>query len=150
MPLPVPSRIRTPAAVASFLGRGWSFPPTFSRSLAAVALVAGEEDIRQSLFILLGTAPGERLMLPTYGCDLARFLFTELNSTTLTEMEDVVSTAILRWEPRIDLLHVAIDLSADQPGLVLIKIDYRIRRTNARTNLVYPFYIAEATLAGEI
>ena len=149
MALPVPFAIRTPATEASFLGRGWSFPPTFSRSSGAVAMVGGVEDVRQSLVILMGTVPGERLMLPTYGCDLARFLFSELNATTLTEIQDVVSTAILRWEPRIDLLRVAVDLDGDRPGLILITIDYRIRRTNTRTNLVYPFYLAEATLVGE-
>jgi len=133
-------------AKTDFLGRGWSFPPIFSKPAHSVALVSDLEDIRQSLTILFQTAPGERVMLPTYGCDLWRFVFRDISASFLSELKDVVSTAILRWEPRIDLL--AVEATADAlAGLVLIEIDFRVRSTNSRSNLVYPFYLREGTLA---
>jgi hypothetical protein len=95
----------------------------------------------------MGTAPGERVMVPTYGCDLRRFLFSELTTSSLTEIREMVTTAIVRWEPRIDLLDVRAEASGDEPGLILITLDFRVRSTNIRTNLVYPFYLTEATLA---
>lgn len=141
MALPVPH------GFAPFLGRGWSFPPSFSLVVRSVAMVEGVEDIRQSLAILMGTAPGERVMVPTYGCDLRRFLFRELTTSSLSEIRETVTIAIVRWEPRIDLLDVQVGASGDEPGLVLITLDFRVRGTNVRTNLVYPFYLTEATLA---
>jgi phage baseplate assembly protein W len=138
---------RTP--LPDFLGRGWSFPPSFSKR-AGTAMVSDVEDIRQSLLVLMGTTPGERVMLPTYGCDLTRYLFRDLTTSLLSELHDVVSTAIIRWEPRIDLLAVTAAADPDTPGLVLIEVDFRVRRTNTRTNLVYPFYLTEATLAAPV
>jgi phage baseplate assembly protein W len=131
-----------------FLGRGWRFPPTFSKWGHAVALVGDVEDIRQSLWILMSTAQGERVMLPTYGCDLWKFVFRDLTTSLISELRDLVSTAILRWEPRIDLLAVTVTADEDEIGLVRIQVDFRVRRTNSRSNLVYPFYLTEATLAG--
>lgn len=132
-------------AKTDFLGQGWSFPPVFSRQAHSVALVSDVEDIRQSLLILFQTAPGERIMLPAYGCDLWKFVFRDISASFLSELKDVVSTAILRWEPRIDLLDV--EANADPlAGLVLIEVDFRVRRTNIRSNLVYPFYLREGTL----
>jgi phage baseplate assembly protein W len=135
-------------AKADFLGRGWSFPPSFSKWGDTVSLVDDVEDIRQSLRILLNTSPGERVMLPGYGCDLWRFLFRDLTTSLITELRDAVSTAIIRWEPRIDLLALLVTADEGQPGLVNIEVDFRVRRTNSRSNIVYPFYLTEATLAG--
>jgi Bacteriophage baseplate protein W len=132
---------------APFLGRGWSFPPSFSIMARSVVMVEGIEDIRQSLAILMATAPGERVMVPTYGCDLRRFLFRELTTSSLSQIRETVTTAIVRWEPRIDLLDVTAAASGDEPGLIIITLDFRVRLTNVRTNLVYPFYLTEATLA---
>ena len=129
-----------------FLGRGWSFPPRFAAAANEVEMVAGERDIRESLFILLSTAQGERVMVPTYGCDLHRYVFAELTTGMMTEIRDTVMTAILRWEPRIDVIAVSVTADADEPALVRIGIDYRVRRTNVRSNLVFPFYIREGTL----
>jgi hypothetical protein len=131
-----------------FLGRGWSFPPSFSKALGSVAMVADIEDIRQSLWILFGTAPGERVMLPTYGCDLWKYVFRELNTSLLNEISDVVATAIIRWETRIQLLSVTATVDPEQAGLVLIDVTFLVRAINTRSNLVYPFYLTEATLAG--
>jgi len=129
-----------------FLGRGWRFPPTFSSHSSDVVMVDGENDIRESLFILLSTAQGERVMVPTYGCDLHRYVFAELTTGVMTEIRDMVATAILRWEPRIDVLDVSVTADPDEPGLMRIGVDYRIRRTNVRSNIVFPFYFTEGTL----
>jgi len=85
-------------------------------------------------------------MVPTYGCDLQRFVFADLTASLLSEMREMVNTAILRWEPRIDLIEVTAALDDDDPALVLIGIDYRVRVTNTRNNLVFPFYKNEGTL----
>jgi phage baseplate assembly protein W len=129
-----------------FLGRGWAFPPRFASATSDVEMVAGERDIGESLFILLSTAQGERVMVPTYGCDLHRFVFAALTTGMMNEIADMVETAILRWEPRIDVLAVTVSPDADEPALVRINIDYRVRRTNVRSNLVFPFYFSEGTL----
>jgi phage baseplate assembly protein W len=124
----------------SFLGRGWSFPPAFEKKTASVALVADEADIRESILILLTTRPGERVMEPEYGCALDEMLFEPLTTTLKTYMRDLVRTAVLRYEPRVDLEGVELDDTGELEGRVLITINYRIRATNSRANLVFPFY----------
>jgi uncharacterized protein len=136
---------RSPA----FLGTGWGFPPTFPSDGSSVRMVHGEEDIRESLHILLSTVPGERVMVPTYGCDLSRYVFRALTTSLISEIKDVVTTAVVRWEPRIDLLACLVRASPDEPGLLLIELAYRVRATNSRSNMVYPFYLNEATLRRE-
>ena|ERR1044071_9519879 len=131
----------------AFLGTGWSFPPTFARPLQGVEMVSGVADIHESLRILLGTTPGERVMLPLYGCDLWRMVFRDLTVTLMTELKDMVEQAILLWEPRIDVLAVDVVQDPEQDGLVRIGVEFVVRRTNTRSNFVYPFYLREATLA---
>jgi phage baseplate assembly protein W len=130
----------------AFLGSGWSFPPTFSRSLLGITLVSGIEDIRESLQILFSTAQGERVMLPEYGCDLWRMVFRGMTTTLTTELKDMVEQAIILWEPRIDLLSVSAVRDPDQDGLINIDVAFTVRRTNTRSNFVYPFLLQEATL----
>jgi phage baseplate assembly protein W len=130
----------------SFLGRGWSFPPRVSAMTLGTEMEEGDSDIRQSLFVLLSTPQGERVMVPTYGCDLPRFVFADLTASLLSEMREVITTAILRWEPRIDPIDVTATIDPDDSALVLIGIDYRVRATNTRNNLVFPFYKNEGTL----
>ena len=110
------------------------------------AMVAGERDIHESLFILLSTSQGERVMVPTYGCDLHRFVFAELTTGIMSEIREMVATAIRRWEARIDVIAIHVIPDAKDPGLIRIVIDYSVRRTNARSNLVFPFYFHEGTL----
>lgn len=131
----------------SFLGTGWSFPPRFSRQSLGVEMVSEEEDIRESLIILLGTSPGERLMVPTYGCELQGLVFHALTRTLATEIEAAVSRAILEWEPRISVLSVTARADAEALGIITISVDYVVRLTNTRSNLVYPFSTGEATLS---
>ena len=128
----------------NFLGRGWSFPPSFSAGGADVATVAGEDDIEQSLGLLLATRRGERVMLPDFGCDLAEFLFEEISPALVGQVRDLVSDAILNHEPRVLLNSVEVSDERAGEGLLLIEIDYQVRATNSRYNLVYPFYLREA------
>jgi phage baseplate assembly protein W len=135
-------------ADASFLGTGWSFPPTFRHAGAEVAMVSGTEDIHQSLQILLSTRLGERVMQDEFGCALDRVVFEEIDQSLINALNSSISDAILYHEPRISLDHLDVAESADQPGLLLISLEYTIRSTNSRFNMVYPFYINEATTPG--
>lgn len=108
-------------------------------------MLEGEADIVSSLEILLSTAQGERAMLPQYGCNLDELLFENLDTRMKTLMADKVESAILYHEPRIELEQVVLDESRELEGVVLINIVYRVKTTNSRFNLVFPFYKLEAT-----
>lgn len=128
-----------------FLGIGWSFPPEFNKTEGDVTMTTDVEDINNSLIILLSTRPGERVMFPDYGCDLQEMLFKPLELTLITQMKGVIERAILYHEPRIDLLNIDIDMTDELEGQILIKIDYEVRNTNTRSNMVFPYYRSEAT-----
>jgi uncharacterized protein len=136
------------ARSSSFLGTGWSFPPRFDARTRQAVLVADEEDVEQSLHILLSTTPGERVMHPAYGCGLRRLVFEAVNENTLTEIRDIVSKAILFFEVRITLNELRIDTSELHQGLLQLLLDYTIRSTNTRSNMVYPLYLHEGTSLG--
>lgn len=128
-----------------FTGTGWSFPPTFEKREGKVLLTSDKEDIERSLEILLGTIKGERIMLPSYGCNLDEMIFESFNLTIKNYMIDLIQTAILYHEPRIELKKISIDESFITDGRLLIELDYIIRSSNSRFNMVYPFYIEEGT-----
>lgn len=127
----------------SFLGKGWAFPPEFSSDAAAVKMTYGEDDINQSLHILLNTKLGERIMLPNYGSNLSDMIFEGLNQSVRTYITDRVRMAILYNERRIALDKIDFDQSLINQGEVKMIIHYTIRLTNSRGNMVYPFYINE-------
>jgi phage baseplate assembly protein W len=127
----------------SFLGRGWGFPPEFNRGSKAIKMLEDEADIKSSLEILLSTRLGERVMVPGYGCNLEELLFNPLNLTLKTFITDLIKTAILYHEPRIDVNKIDIDPTNELEGVLLINLDYTIRTTNSRKNMVYPFYKEE-------
>jgi len=129
----------------SFLGTGWSFPPAFSDKIGGVQMVEDETDIAQSLEILLSTRLGERVMVPGYGCNLNSMTFESLTTSFATYLKDMIRTAILYHEPRIQVEKIDLKTNEQFEGKVIIHIDYFIRLTNTRSNLVYPFYIEEAT-----
>lgn len=129
----------------SFLGTGWAFPPQFDQQAASVSMISDEEDIRSSLEILLSTRPGERVMQPRYGCNLDELLFEPLTTTFKTYMKDLVATAILYFEPRIEVNKIDMDETNELEGKVIISIEYTIRSTNSRFNFVYPYYKTEGT-----
>lgn len=146
----------------AYLGIGWSFPPTFRKgtststqaqglgsntiSVGNIEMVAAEKDIDQSIQILLSTSIGERFLQPEYGCNLRDFLFEPMNSGFIGYIKELVSNALLYYEPRIKVekISVSADNSPDAlEGRMLIQIDYVIRATNSRFNYVYPFYVKE-------
>ena len=128
-----------------YLGRGWSFPPTFNRQRGGVDMLEDEADIASSLEILLTTALGERTMLPQYGCNLDELVFESLDTRMKTLMADKVQTAILFFEPRIEIETVRLDDSRQLEGLILIEVVYTVKATNSRFNFVFPFYKLEGT-----
>lgn len=166
----------------SYLGRGWSFPPSFEPPLSlrptppadappdaptearrpallvatgpadyvggGAAMVAGLADIEQSLYILLTTRLGERVLAPDFGCDLQPMAFEPLNAATSAQFKHLIHTAVLYHEPRIEFLDLTASQPDDQPGLLLLDLAYQVRSTNARHNYVYPFYLQEGSELG--
>lgn len=128
----------------SFLGTGWSFPPEFNNELHTVVMTSDEEDIQASLNILLGTAAGERFMNPKYGLDLHSMLFEPMGTTARTLLKDRIRMSILVYEPRINLLSLDLDSSAELEGKIILILTYEVRATNSRFNLVYPFYSTDS------
>jgi phage baseplate assembly protein W len=124
-----------------FLGKGWAFPVTFENHGRGVAVAQAEEDIRQSLVILLSTSLGERVLRPTFGWKREALMFEPLSTSFASYLVREIENAILFFESRIELNAVDFENSPDQAGLILIRLDYTIRTTNTRTNLVFPFYL---------
>lgn len=129
----------------SFLGRGWHFPPVFTAKGRDVWQVAEEEDIQQSLQILLSTVPGERVMLEDFGCDLDRFMFEEMDRSLTNSLSGLIKDALLQYEPRITVEQVDAEPDHEVDGLLQIHVTYRVMATNSRYNLVYPFYLTEGS-----
>ena len=127
----------------SFLGVGWKFPPTFNKRTGSVILVSEEEDIRESLEILLSTRKGERNMLPDFGCNLHHMAFETINGNTVSQLQNMISDAIREFEPRITLDSIDIDTGKQLDGFVNIIIQYTVNKSNQSTNMVYPYYILE-------
>lgn len=128
---------------SSFLGIGWSFPPEFEPGVG-VLMSADERDIRESLHILFQTGLGERLFQPKYGLDLAALSFEPISTTMKTLLEDQFRISIMIWEPRITLLRLSLDTSSQiLDGKILLDVDYAIKATNSRFNLVFPFYTSD-------
>lgn len=134
-----------PVHERQFLGRGWGFPPRFDRHGKEAEMVAELQDIEQSLHILFGTAPGERVMQPTYGCGLRRMVFEQMDESMRTELKELVRQAVLFFEVRITLHSVEIDASQSLDGILRLLLDYTVRSTNTRSNMVYPLYLLEGS-----
>ncbi|NET28635.1 GPW/gp25 family protein [Okeania sp. SIO1I7] len=124
----------------SFLGTGWSFPPTFNKNTGTVEMVSDEEDIKESLEIILSTDSSERVMQLDFGCELSQFMFEEVTQSLITRIRGTISDAILEHEPRIEVNDVSVEEGEEQ-GLLLIGVSYTVRATNTRSNMVYPFYL---------
>lgn len=127
-----------------FLGTGWAFPTTFDAVDGAVVLVKELEDIQQSLYVLLSTIPGERLMRPDYGCDLHSLVFENFDTTVKTRAIDLIKQAILHFEPRVKVEKITISTEVME-SKAYINILYRVPKVNSRHNMVYPFYLKEGT-----
>lgn len=126
------------------MGTGWSFPPEFKAGGGDLELVSDQEDIQQSLWILLSTSLGERIMREDYGCNLRDYQFEEMDRRLFVQVEQLVRKAIAFYETRIEVEEVDLSQSDNEAGLLLIQLTYKIRLTNSRYNLVYPFYVNEA------
>jgi phage baseplate assembly protein W len=128
----------------SFLGTGWSFPPEFSKR-GTVQMVSAGEDIHQSLRIILATNLGERVMQPSFGCGIKSQVYENINESTMTVLKDLISRAILFYEPRVKLETIDMDTSSAYEGRLDFHINYHIIATNTRHNIVYPYYLREGT-----
>ena len=129
-----------------FLGKGWAFPPAFDLGEQTVAMVSAEDDIRESLYILLTTIPGERVMLPDYGCLIHEHVFDIIGETLFTHLRGLIEHSILLYEPRITLENILFSVEDQREGYLQITLEYSIIQTNTRNNLVIPYYLKEGTL----
>jgi len=134
--------------MTELLGSGLSFPLSVDRR-GGIALASGEVDVDQAIEIILSTAPGERPMRPEFGCGVHDFVFDTIDASTVGRLETEIRRALDRWEPRIVLEEVEFDLSEMGDGRLLINIGYRLRATNHKRNLVYPFYVIPDEEEGE-
>ena len=125
-----------------FLGTGWSYPVETDHQ-GNVKMEDADDVIERSVRIILSTAKGERIMRPEFGCDIHDQVFSSLSPATLNRIEEGVESALVRWEPRIDVESVDASPDPDTPNRVLIDIEYWIESTNSRANMVYPFYLGE-------
>jgi uncharacterized protein len=126
----------------TFLGVGWKFPLQVTPA-GNIAQSSYEQKVEESIYLILSTAKGERLMMPDFGCGIHDLVFAPNNAQTPTRVVQTVRQALTKYEPRIDVLDLDAQTSPETPNLLLIRISYRIRTNNAMGNLVYPFYIQE-------
>jgi hypothetical protein len=128
--------------MTSFLGNGWKFPIRIN-GRGGLSYSNGEQSIREAIWIILGTPLNSRIMDPTFGCGIHTFVFAPNNANTRAAITKEVNRALLRWEPRIDVLRVHVQDEPDNANTLLIFIDYRVRANSSAHNIVYPFYINE-------
>ncbi len=128
-----------------FLGHGWKFPVAVDLDSGRLALSEHEQDIREAIWIILSTAPGERVMRPDFGCGIHDLVFDPIGRATLGLFESSVREALTRWEPRVELIDLEIATAGADLGRLEISLKYRVRDTNNEFNLVYPFYLTEGT-----
>jgi uncharacterized protein len=137
-----------------FLGRGWAMPVDIDPLTGLVAYVEHEEDIRQSIRIIVETQQGERVMRPNFGCGIHELVFAAIDTTAIQRIQSTIEEALRRCEARIDVLDITVQQAPMPPlrngsrevlqdGELLIELEYRVRKTNQVGNLVFPFYFAE-------
>jgi phage baseplate assembly protein W len=136
----VPRPAEPPRYDATFVGRGFSWPMTVDHT-GSIKLTDGAADVARSIELVLMTAPGERVMRPAFGCRIWELLFEPVTPNLLGLIAEAVRDALAQWEPRIEVLQVTPLADDNDGGLVRVDIDYRVRATNDRRNLVYPFYV---------
>jgi len=124
----------------NFLGTGWRYPIKVDID-GKIALSSSDQDIRESIWIILSTSPGERVMRPNFGCAIHQKIFSPITASTFAMLKKLVYDALIQWEPRIEVENVDVGPNPDADNEVLILIEYRIRSNNTRDNLVFPFYL---------
>ncbi len=125
-----------------FLGVGIKFPFQTDPG-GGIALSCYEEDIKESIRIILGTSKGERLMRPDFGCGIHNLVFAPVNTSTEGLIIHHIREALILFEPRLELLKVDVSKDEVDIGKLLININYKVIRTNNIFNMVYPFYLHE-------
>jgi hypothetical protein len=125
-----------------FLGRGWRFPVAVNLT-GGVSTSGYEENIRESIFVILGTAPGERLNRPQFGCRVHDLMFAPNNAVTAALAEHYCEEALYKFEPRIDDVDVSAKPNSSESNRLDIRISYFIAETNDERNIVYPFYLRQ-------
>jgi phage baseplate assembly protein W len=139
-PIRPPRPLDGPISDPDFLGRGFRWPMSVDHA-GSIALTGGPEDLDSSIRVVLATAPSERVMRPDFGCRIWDLLFEPVNANTLGLMAQAVREAVAQWEPRVEVENVDVRPDRDDSSLVHISVTYRVRTTNSRRNLVYPFYV---------
>ena len=139
-PAPRDVRSESDPHPSGFIGRGLPFPMRVDHT-GSIALTSGAEDLDSAIRVIISTAPGERLMRSAFGCRIWDLVFEPINGNTMGLMAFAVREAIAQWETRVEVEEVEVLPDPDSEGTVLITIDYRVRSTNDRRNLVYPFYV---------
>ena len=129
----------------SFIGKGWHFPPAFSRVNNAAQMAVGIADIEQSIHIILATIPGERLMQPDFGCNTNNFSFEQIDTRFTAKLNDAIQFALLMFEPRVDFIGAEVSHINEVDSIVYVIINFLIVTANTRHNIVYPFYLNEGT-----
>jgi phage baseplate assembly protein W len=126
-----------------FIGSGWAFPLR-TGATGGIALVSHEREIEESIRLILGTAFGERPMRPEFGCGIHDYIFASTDATTAGRIAYEVRASLRRWEPRIEVADVVVDIAADDPALLYIDVRYTVTNSNDPRNLVFPFYVIPA------
>jgi phage baseplate assembly protein W len=124
------------------IGRGWAFPPQLD-ARGAIALTSDENEIKQAIYIILSTAPGERVMRPEFGCRIFEYIFAPANDATAAMVAAEVRSALGRWEPRVEIQDVIVTPSPNSYGILLIEVEYIIKATRDERSLVFPFYLMQ-------
>ena len=126
----------------AYLGVGWKFPLQVTPG-GQIAQARYEQRIEESIYLILSTARGERVMLPDFGCGIHELVFAPNNAMTRTLIVQTIRESLVRYEPRVDVLDLTVESPPEEPNLLLIRVNYQIRANNALGNLVYPFYLNE-------
>ena len=125
---------------SNFLGVGWTSPVQLDDN-GQIKMARYEDAVRQSIWTILSTSKGERVMRPDFGCGLQDLVFSSNSASTIGRIKSDVRNSLIEWEPRIDVLDVQVMSDREEPNLMLVQINYQVRMTNNRFNLVYPFYL---------
>lgn len=125
-----------------FLGVGWKYPIRVN-ARGGLSYSKHEQDIEEAIWIILGTAKGERVMLPEFGCGIHNLTFAPINPTTIGKIKSYITDSLSKWEPRIEVQDVRVEQDSEEPNKLLIRIDYKILQTNSFANMVYPFFLTE-------
>ena len=126
-----------------FLGTGLKFPVGINKVTGRFKMSSDDEDIKESIYIILMTRKGERLLMPNFGSNINDFVFEVVNETNLTLMENSIKNSIKTYEKRIRNLNVEISQDSQDSGRLIINISYIISNINMPGNIVFPFYIQE-------